>query len=77
MTVAHERKLHVLHFKDSTVHKHNPSVVELQRLLNDGWSLVDKVPLAGAGGVAATGHPGDMVTFAEWAALVVLEKGGT
>ena len=48
-------------------------------MLNDGWSIIHNIPLSAAGGMAAPnimqmGSPGETRQFAEWAALVVLEK---
>ena len=51
---------------------------ELEGLLNDGWNIVQTIPLAATGGITAVmvtpGSPGEAVRFAEWAGLLVLER---
>jgi hypothetical protein len=57
----------------------NRQLDELATLLNDGWDLLHALPLGAAGGVGAIGPasgPREAFTFANWAAIVILERAG-
>jgi hypothetical protein len=80
--MATERKLHFLHIKLESMadtESTNRQLSKLDELLNSGWNILQAVPLAGAAGMAAPnvmamGSPAHAVRFAEWAALIVLER---
>ena len=76
--MAKERRLHFLHLTERNANEFNPRLIELQGLLNDGWNILQAIPLAGVGGMATVmvtqGHPGEATQFAEWASLIILEK---
>jgi hypothetical protein len=57
----------------------NRQMTQLEDYLNDGWSLKNSISLSGAGGITAvcpSGGGGGVETmqFAEWAAVLVLER---
>ena len=51
----------------------------LEKMLNDGWNIIQTVALSAASGMAAPnvmqmGSPGETQQFAEWASVLVLER---
>jgi len=83
--MAREKKLHLLHLSFDTPRDGTDVEAQLrglEGLLNEGWDVLQAIPLGAAGGIAGVQAddaraPLEPLNFAFWAALFVLQKGNS
>jgi hypothetical protein len=77
--MARKTKLYLLHLSFDTARERDAAdsqLESLEKLLNQGWDILQSVPLSAAGGITSPtpGAASEPMRFAQWAALIVLQK---